>query len=107
MKFLFIAAITLFSGSTSASAQSLESMKAAQNLGMVLASEGKCGFSFDQSAIGAWIDENVDAADMGFASTLSMMQIGSEAQLQGMSESSLTAHCRAVERNAKHYNFIE
>lgn len=104
MKFL---PIILMCFATTATASSLKSMQAAQNLGMILASEKSCGFTFDQSAISLWIDENVDASDMGFTSTLSMMQMGSEAQIHGMSKSSLTAHCRAIERNARHYNFIE
>lgn len=91
----------------SLSAQSMDSMQKAQELGTILAAEEFCQLSYDQDAIGKWIDENTDPADMGFSSTLNLMTEGSAFQLRDMSESSKTAHCRSIERTARHYGFVD
>ncbi len=91
----------------SAQAQSLQSLEAATNLGSILAAEQKCSLSYDQDAIGKWIEENTDPSDMGFASSLNMMTQGAEYNLHGMSESATTAHCSSVKRTAKHYGFVK
>lgn len=88
-------------------AQGLESMTSARELGSVLGSEASCKLSYDQAAISAWIDDNVRADDMGFPSMLDMMTMGSRMQVGDMSESSRTAHCRQIERTARHYGFIK
>jgi len=88
-------------------AQGLESMTSARELGSILGSENACKLSYDQAAIAAWIDGNVRADDMGFASMLDMMTMGSRMQVGDMTESSLTAHCRQIERTARHYGFIQ
>ncbi|PIE16350.1 MAG: signal recognition particle [Rhodobacterales bacterium] len=82
-------------------------MRVAQELGTLLAAEKFCGLSYNQAAIGKWIDENTDPSDMGFSSTLTMMIEGSSLMQGDMSESSKTAHCRSIERTAHHYGFIE
>lgn len=87
--------------------QSLETMTLATNLGSVLASEEKCGLSFNQKAIEAFIEKKVSATDMGFPSLLNTMTTGSKAQLQRMSQSALTAHCVQIRRVAKSYDFTE
>ena len=92
---------------TVAGAQSMESMNIASNLGSVLASEEKCGLSYSQPAIETYIDKNVPADDMGFASTLSMMTQGHEVQIEEMSPSALTAHCSQINRVSKSYGFTE
>lgn len=103
-----LCAVALISVAPSlATAQSMASMNAAMNLGSVLAAENFCGLSYDQNAISAWIDTNTDPGDMSFASTLSMMTDGAGFELQSMSESSRTAHCRSIERTARHYGFID
>jgi hypothetical protein len=90
-----------------ASGQSMKSMQLASDLGSVLAAEEACGLSYDQSAIGSFIEENVDADDMSFPSTLQMMTAGSKFELEDMSTSSLTAHCVQIRRVAKSFSFIE
>jgi len=87
--------------------QSMESMQKAQELGSLLASEEMCGFVYDQDSISSWIDQNTDASDMGFASTLAMMTDGAKFQFSSMNDSSKTAHCRSIERTAKHFGFIK
>lgn len=79
----------------------------ATELGNVLASEAQCGLNYDQASIEALIDDRVDPAALGFASTLTVMVQGSEAQIMMLSASAKTAHCRAVENTARHYGFIE
>jgi len=91
----------------SASAQSVDSMDAAINLGSVLAAEIRCGLSYNQAAISQWIDDNTNPNDMGFASNLAMMTDGAAFQIQSMTQSSITAHCRSIERTARYYGFIE
>ena len=90
-----------------ASTQSMDSFQKAQDLGNLLASEEFCGLVFNQDAIVRWIDENTDPADMGFSATLQMMTDGAEFGFSDMSESSKTAHCRSIERTARHFGFIE
>lgn len=82
-------------------------MQLATNLGTVLASEEFCGLSYDQPAIESFIAEKVDADDLSFPSTLSMMTEGSEYQLKDLSKSSKTAHCAQISRLAKTYGFIQ
>lgn len=91
-----------------AAAQSdLETMTLASNLGTVLGSEQFCGLTYDQGAIGRFIDERAPAGDMGFASFLQMSTSTQSFSNNEMSESARTAHCRAVANTARHYGFIE
>lgn len=82
-----------------------DSTLTAMNLGNVLASENACGLSYDQSAIAAFIEKNVEADDMGFPSTLQLMTVGAEVGLKDMSQSEVTAHCTQIRRLAKAYGF--
>lgn len=91
----------------SASAQSIDSMGLAMDLGGILGAEAPCGLSYNQAAISAWIDENTDPADMSFSSMLTTMSQGSEYNFRDLSESAKTARCRSVERTARHYGFID
>ena len=90
-----------------ASAQSMDSLQKARDLGNLIASEELCGLVFNQDAIARWIDENTDPADMGFSATLQMMTEGAAFGFSDMSESSKTAHCRSIERTARYFGFIE
>lgn len=74
-------------------------------LGNVLASEEVCGLTYDQDAIGKYIEQNVAEDDMQFASTLQLMTEGTKLQLQDMGKSQLTAHCAQIKRVAKKYGF--
>lgn len=102
-----VAVFTLLLLPAIASAQSIDSVQKAQQLGTILAAEDFCQLSYDQDAIGQWIDENTDPADMGFSGSLTMMTDGSIFMQADMSESSKTAHCRSIERTARHFGFIE
>ena len=68
---------------------------------------GGYGFEYDQAAIAAYIESEVPADDMSFASTLQMMVQGQGYQLDQMSKSSTTAHCTQIGRVAKSYKFIQ
>lgn len=92
---------------TIAQAQSFDSMQRAHELGGILGSETACGLAYSHAAVEAWIDANVDPADMSFPSTLSMMTQGAELEARSMNGAALAAHCRAVERTARHFNFID
>jgi hypothetical protein len=96
----------LLSATAPALAQDFESMQLANDLGTVLASEEPCGFTFDQAAIEAFIEDKVSADDMGFASTLSVMTQGQRIQIDKMSASSKTAHCTQIKRVAGSYGFL-
>jgi len=114
VKAFFNSAAALLFSASALSAQSLggmmedmQRMELAQNLGTVIASEDFCGLTFDQAAIADWIDTNVDASDMSFASTLDMMVQATGFGLPDMSASAKTAHCRSVENTARHYGFVQ
>lgn len=79
----------------------------ALNLGSVLAAEDYCGLSSDQGAIEAFIEKNVSASDMGFASDLQSMTSGQEYFQQQMSPSEKTAHCAQIRRVAKSFGFTK
>lgn len=98
--------IFVFSATAQVLADEFESMQLASNLGTVLASEEPCGFTFDQTAIAAFIENKVPADDMGFASILSMMTQGQRIQIDRMSASSKTAHCTQIKRVASSYGFL-
>lgn len=83
----------------------MKSTETATNLGTLLASEKSCGLTYDQEAIRQWVDQNVEASDLGFPSTLALMTQGFEFQLSSMSESAKSAHCQSVMRAAQHYGF--
>ncbi|MEM8554013.1 MAG: signal recognition particle [Pseudomonadota bacterium] len=103
---LFSLALILMATSATAQMAELENMQRAMELGQIIASEKPCGLTFDQSAISAWIDTNVPADDMGFTSNLQMGSMSMEMELTSMSDSLKTAHCRAIERTARHFGFI-
>jgi len=107
MKLPAVIALPLVLVVAPASAQSLKSMNLASELGTVLASEELCGLSYDQDAIAAFIEQNVPADDMGFASNLQMMTEGQAFNLRDMSTSARTAHCTQIRRVAISYGFIK
>jgi hypothetical protein len=88
-------------------AQDLNSMMRANELGAVLASEGVCKLSLNQAGIEAWIAANVAADDLSFAPNLSVMIMGQEHQIQGLSDSAKIAHCAAVRQTAKTMGLID
>jgi hypothetical protein len=92
---------------TPAAAQNLESMQKATNLGTIIASESACGLTLNQAGIQAWIAANVSPDDLDFASTLSMMTLGSEMQINDMSTSAKTAHCATVVMTARSEGLID
>ncbi|GHA13266.1 hypothetical protein GCM10007989_04810 [Devosia pacifica] len=87
--------------------QDFGSMNTAVELGTVLGSEEACGLSYDQEAITAFIEAEVAADDMSFASTLQTMVMGQEMQINELSASAKTAHCAQITRVARSYGFIE
>ena len=104
---LLVASVLVVLVPTFAASQSLDSLTLARNLGSVLAAEEFCGLTYDQDAIAGWIDENTAPSDMSFASTLRLMTDGAAYDLRDMSDSSRTAHCRAIERTARHFGFVK
>ncbi len=105
MRYILMVLVSVFGAM--AQAQSMETIRLADDLGTILGSEKVCNLTYNQDAIAFWIDTKVPPEDMTFASTLSMMTEGTAFRLQDISESTRTAHCRSVERTAKHYGFIE
>lgn len=88
-------------------AQGMRTMELANQLGTIIGSERACNLSYDLDAIDRYIDEHADPADMGFPGMLQMMTDGQEYSMRDIGESALRAHCRSVERTARHYGFIE
>jgi len=79
----------------------------AHELGSMLASEKFCELTYNQEAIAAYIEQNVDEGDMGFASMLRLMTTGHSVGLKELDESGKSAHCTQIRRVAKKYNFTE
>jgi hypothetical protein len=105
--FLSTIAVALLVSSTGARSQKIDSLQLAVHLGNLLASEEFCGLKFDQAAITKFIDENVDATDMEFPSSLESMTNGSRYQQKSMSESQKTAHCRQTTRLSESFGFLK
>lgn len=103
----FIGCVALVIGASAAHAQQMDAMEAAASLGSLLGAEQFCGLSYDQAAIGAWVEANVPPEAMDFPSLLSTMTEGGKYQQEGMTGSAKTAHCAGVARSAKHFGFIK
>jgi hypothetical protein len=88
-------------------ADDLETMELASNLGAVLAGGDKCGYTFDNDAVIAFVREHVPADDLGFAAMLNTMTQGAGFQLEELSEAAFIAQCAVVEQTAKHYGFMK
>lgn len=101
------ATFLLLASTSALAADDFDTIRAATDLGSVLAAEAPCGLTYDQAAIEAYIDGLGIEANMGFVSTLSMMTQGAEFNQRDLSESARTAHCRAVTLTARHYGFID
>lgn len=93
-------ALTLMISTASATAQDLDSMMRASELGTVIGSEELCGLTLDAAGIEAWIATNVAKDDLSFASTLQTMTMGQEFQQRDMTVSAKVAHCAAVKQSA-------
>lgn len=78
----------------------------ANGLASVLGSEQACGLKYDQSAIERYVAKKVGADDMSFPLLLKSITEGVKAQIAGMSQSELTAHCTQICRTAKYYGFV-
>ncbi|PHP66528.1 signal recognition particle [Zhengella mangrovi] len=83
------------------------SLDVAQNLGTVIGSEEACGFSFDQSAIAAFIETNVAADDMEFMSNMNLFVSGTVRETEQFTQSQKTAHCTQIERVARSFGFLK
>ena len=85
----------------------ISSFELANSLGSLLASEEYCGLSFDQDAISSFIDNNVDAKDLEFPSSLRAMTRVARDDLNSLNESEKTAHCRQITRLALSFEFLK
>lgn len=103
---LKIAAVLALIASPALAWDDTESMTLANNLGTVLAGGAKCGYTFDNSAIIAFVQRNVPADDLGFASMLNTMTSGAGYALEQMPESAFLAQCAVIEQNARHFGFM-
>jgi hypothetical protein len=100
-------AVVLLAPAAAMAQSDLDTMELASNLGAVLAGGDKCGYTFDSSAIIAFVRENVPADDMGFAALLNTMTIGAGGQLDSLSDSAFIAQCAVVEQTAWHFGFMK
>ena len=91
----------------SQSAAAMDSEKAADSLGNILASEEACELHYDQAAIAAWVEANVAATDMDFPDTLGRVVRVSKYEITKQSSSERTAHCVQVRRLAKTFGFTQ
>ncbi len=103
-KKLIFAALALTQMTTAAQAIS---RKSAVVLGRVLASEEPCGLTYNQEAIGNWIDKNTDPSNRDFPRFLSIGAASIRLQFKTMNTGSKTVHCRSVEGTARYLGFIK
>jgi hypothetical protein len=92
---------------TTASAQSLDGLISAGQLGTVLASETLCDLTLDPAGIETWIAANVAADDLSFASQLQTQVMGQEYLQKDMTASARIAHCAAVRQTATTMGLIK
>jgi hypothetical protein len=78
---LRIAAVLALLPAAAVALDDLETMELATNLGAVLAGGEKCGYTFEDSAVIAFVRENVPAEDLGFSAMLNTMTMGAGGQL--------------------------
>lgn len=104
LKKLIFAALVLAQMSTAAQAIS---KKSAMVLGKVLVSEVPCGLTYNQEAVGNWIDKNTDPSDLEFPYFLSIGAASMRAQFKTMNTDRKTAHCRSVEKTARYLGFFK
>lgn len=104
MKLALACVLMLIPGTSAANAAGSNSV--ANSLGSMLASEEICGLSYRQDAIVAYIERNVPADDMGFASKLKVYTDGNRLMIERMSSSERTAHCAQIKRAARKNGLI-
>ena len=79
----------------------------ANDLGSIIGGSAACGFHLKEEAVIAFIDDRVEASDMGFVSSLdAWSQIGRE-RADDWVGINRVAQCRAVENTAREYGFID
>lgn len=106
MRICILAAL-LMSASPAFAWSDLDRMQMATQLGSVLAAERFCDMSYNQDSIGAYIEANIPADDMGFAPMLDTMIGGATFEQKSMEQSQKTAHCTQMRRVAKSFGFID
>ncbi|SDO20178.1 hypothetical protein SAMN04488061_0552 [Filomicrobium insigne] len=104
---LSIAGAVALMPSTAHALSDMERFEIASNLARVIAAEEACGLSYDQAAIAAYVDKMVPPDDMKFPGELAMSTSGARFELEQMSKSAKTAHCRQIERVAKSHGFTK
>lgn len=85
----------------------LKTFALAQKIAPVIASEKGCGLALDQSAIEAWIEQNVPSGAMEFTNELNMLIRSNSREVDAMGASQKTAHCAQVRRVAKTFGLIK
>ena len=84
-----------------------EEMDLAIALGAVLAAEGPCDFSYDQTQIATWIGNNIPPAQPHFAYDLKAQTEMAADDLKQMSVSEKTAQCALARAAARKFGFIK
>ena len=97
--FLVTAAFAMFSLSASAEAR-LNSMVAANQLSVLVASNIPCDLLIDVDKVTDWIDQHVDPEDMRFANRMNLLVAGHRYNIESMQDDELQIHCHSVRRTA-------
>lgn len=106
MKPTLILAPLLIFATVALAAPKRNSNQVALELGTVLAAEDFCGLTYDHEMIASYIEKNVAADDMGFASILQLMTAGKQSEHKDMTATAKAAHCSQMRRVAKTNGFI-
>lgn len=77
------------------------------DLGAVIGSEKFCELTLDQTAIAAFIEQNIPAEEMDFPENLNMAVLGAQMYFESMSASTKVAYCTGMRRTAKAYGLTK
>ena len=101
-KIAFVLAVAV---AVPAGAQSARELR--DTLSILFASEEPCELSFKHDAIADWVDQHVDPADMRHSTGVAPYVSLHTDRINAQGQSERVAHCRAIERTARHFGFIE
>ncbi|MDL2409959.1 signal recognition particle [Rhizobium calliandrae] len=76
-------------------------------LGALLAAEDACSMTYDKDAISGYIEKNVAADDLNFATELPLMTNGARVEFNEMTDTAKVAFCTQQRRAAKKLGFVK
>jgi len=85
----------------------LEASELAANIGTLLGSEAGCGFTYDQTAVAAWVNAHVPPDRLDFPTVMQSYSTMTGWSFDKMTASEKTAHCTAIGNSARHLGLMK